>query len=34
MKKIIEWTNDIELKNIYSSEYWNDIEKEKEKICI
>ena len=32
MKKIIEWTNDIELKNIYSSEYWNDVEKEKEKI--
>ena len=32
MKKIIEWTSNIELKNIYSSEYWNDIEKEKEKI--
>lgn len=32
MDKIIKWINDDELDSIYTSDYWNDIEKEKEKV--
>lgn len=32
MEKTIKWINELELDSIYSSEYWNDIEKEKGKI--
>ena len=32
MDKIIKWIDDNELDSIYTSDYWNDIEKEKEKI--
>lgn len=32
MNKIIKWIDDRELDSIYSSDYWNDIEKEKGKV--
>jgi SAM-dependent methyltransferase len=31
MKKIVKWITEEELKGIYTSEYWNDIEEEKKK---
>ena len=31
IKPILEWLNSEEIKKIYSSSYWNDIEVEKKK---